>query len=344
MSEYKDRVKSQIRQYANMGALWKLPPICYYWMTTYIRPRLQEVMGCSHAREFYLKHINSVPGESLRILSIGSGDCNLEINLAKELKLSGKINFTIECLELSDIRLGRAQNAAKQQGVSENLVFTECDLNNWTPDRNYEVIFAHHSLHNIVELEHLFAAIKQALTKDGLFLNVDMIGRNGHMRWPEALEIIEGLWSIIPNHYKFNYQFNQFHEQYLNWDCSQRGFEGIRAQDILPLLVEHFSFQAFLGYGNIVDPFIERGYGHNLDPENPKDRKFVDFVEGLNTKLIDVGIIKPTTMFAVMGHQATETKYFRHWSPSYCIRNPGDIQTISEKTPAKILSNTKSCF
>jgi len=34
------------------------------------------------------------------------------------------------------------------------------------------------------------------------------------------------------------------------WDCSKQGFEGIRAQDILPLLVKKFSFRSFLGFGN----------------------------------------------------------------------------------------------
>lgn len=320
MSIYQDQVKAQIKQYANMGALWKLPPIYRYWMKTHIRPRLDQIMGCSEPEDFHLHYINSVPGKNLKILSVGSGDCNLEIRLARELKKAGKRSFTIECLELSNIRLARAQKSAKREGVVNNLIFTECDLNTWVPDTQYNVIFAHHSLHHIVELEHLFAAIKQALSKNGLFLNVDMIGRNGHMRWPEALEIIEGLWSMMPDHYKFNYQFNKFHENFVNWDCSKKGFEGIRAQDILPLLVEHFGFKAFLGYGNIIDPFIERGYGHNLDPDNLKDTNFIDFVEGLNTKLIDAGVIKPTIMFAVMTHQAQETITFRDWSPSYCIR------------------------
>jgi hypothetical protein len=31
------------------------------------------------------------------------------------------------------------------------------------------------------------------------------------------------------------------------WDCSKVGFEGIRAQDILPLLVKNSRFEAFSG-------------------------------------------------------------------------------------------------
>ncbi|MCU0525785.1 MAG: class I SAM-dependent methyltransferase [Elainella sp. Prado103] len=323
--DYQARVDTQIQQFANTAIVWKLPPIYHYWMQKHIRPRFNQVMDCTDAREFYLKHIQAVQQEvedkPLMIVSIGSGDCVLETGLAIELKRRGINHFKIECLELSKIRLQRARIEATKQGIIENLVLTECDLNQWQSNQSYDVIIAHHSLHHIVELEHLFDTLKQTLSLTGLFLTADMIGRNGHMRWPEALEVIEGLWSIIPDHYKFNYQFNQYHAQYLNWDCSKRGFEGIRSQDVLPALVDRFAFKAFLGYGNIIDPFIERGYGHNLDPDNMQDCQFIDFVENLNTKFIDVGLAKPTMMFAVMGHQATETKCFRHWTPDYCIRS-----------------------
>ena len=66
------------------------------------------------------------------------------------------------------------------------------------------------------------------------------------MRWPEALELIQGIWKFIPDHYKTNHQLKRVEQQYQNWDCSKKGFEGIRAQDILPLLVKKFSFRSFL--------------------------------------------------------------------------------------------------
>jgi hypothetical protein len=35
-------------------------------------------------------------------------------------------------------------------------------------------------------LEHLFDAVSTALGEDGRFVIYDIIGRNGHLRWPEA--------------------------------------------------------------------------------------------------------------------------------------------------------------
>ena len=94
-------------------------------------------------------------------------------------------------------------------------------------------------------MEHLFDAVHEGLEQDGIFLTTDMIGRNGHMRWPEALEIIQAIWKFIPDHYKTNHQLKRVEKEYDNWDCSKTGFEGIRAQDILRLLVEKLPSVAF---------------------------------------------------------------------------------------------------
>jgi hypothetical protein len=89
----------------------------------------------------------------------------------------------------------------------------------------------------VLGLEHLFDAIQGALEQEGVFLATDIIGRNGHMRWPETLEIIQGIRKLIPDHYKTNHQLKRVEKEYDDWDCYKTSFEGIRAQDILPLLV-----------------------------------------------------------------------------------------------------------
>jgi 2-polyprenyl-3-methyl-5-hydroxy-6-metoxy-1,4-benzoquinol methylase len=87
------------------------------------------------------------------------------------------------------------------------------------PLGKYSVVIAKDTLHHVLGLEHLFDAIQEALEPDGVFLTTDMIGRNGHMRWPEALEIIQGIWKFIPDHYKTNHQLKGVEKEYDNWDC-----------------------------------------------------------------------------------------------------------------------------
>jgi len=95
-----------------------------------------------------------------------------------------------------------------------------------------------------------------------------MIGRNGHMRWPEAMDVIPSLWKYLPQSHKFSHQLKRIEHGYVNWDCSSKSFEGTRARDILPELVKSFQFDLFLGFCSLVDIFIDRGFGPNFDLES----------------------------------------------------------------------------
>ncbi len=94
----------------------------------------------------------------------------------------------------------------------------------------------HHALHHVLNLEHLISAIRASLHPKGCFVSIDVIGRNGHMRWPEALEFIERIWRFLPDEKRYHHVLKTSDQEYVNRDCSTKGFEGIRSQDILPIL------------------------------------------------------------------------------------------------------------
>ena len=52
-----------------------------------------------------------------QIFSIGSGDCKLEILIAKKIKETGCRDFKIECSDISQIRLDRGYELAKKEGI-----------------------------------------------------------------------------------------------------------------------------------------------------------------------------------------------------------------------------------
>ena len=324
--EYESRIRSQIAQYANPEGLVKLGPIYHYWIDKHIRPRISAVFGVSNALLFYAHFAQEAlrqPGSGRRIVSLGAGECVFEVAIIKKLLEMGETDFVVEAIELSPLRFDRARTNAVNEGVEQYLVFSEGDLNTWTPLGKYSAVIAKDTLHHVLALEHLFEVIHEALEENGLFLTTDTIGRNGHMRWPEALEIIQGIWRFMPDHYKTNHQLKRVEKEYQNWDCSRTGFEGIRAQDILPLLVKNFTFRGFLGFGNLPDIFIERGFGHNLNIYDPHDTGFIDFLEQLNSLLIDLGYLKPTMIYGAMMRRkpnAPQPRCYRHWTPSFCIR------------------------
>ncbi len=53
----------------------------------------------------------------------------------------------------------------------------------------FDGVMASHSLHHLVELEHIFDWVKEVLRPGCVFAINDMIGRNGHMRWPETAAV-----------------------------------------------------------------------------------------------------------------------------------------------------------
>ena len=105
-----------------------------------------------------------------------------------------------------------------------------------------------------MSLEHLLDQVKQALLPFGRLLISDMIGRNGHQRWPSALHSIWQHWSTLPPSYRFNNAFDSYEELYVDRDYSSVGFEGIGAEDILPQLLSRFDVEFFFGFGNLIDP------------------------------------------------------------------------------------------
>lgn len=322
---YEARVRQQIEQYRDVENMHALPDIFHYWSNKYLRPKINVVLEVDSINGFYAEHLFRAAKRQegrCRFASLGAGDCWLEIEIARLLKAKGLADFRIDCLELSPVLLARAETAARAAGVSDFLNLVPTDLNAWSPESQcYTGIIANHSLHHMVELEKIFDGTKDALRPDGIFVTNDMIGRNGHMRWPEALAWVEQIWGFLPDRLKYNRQVDLLDEKFVNRDCSVDGFEGIRAQDILPLLTSQFHFTHFLGDGGLIDLFVDRGYGHNFNPNDVKDVALIDFIQALNGLLLEQGVIKPTIMFAVMTPSVGElTKCHGMLTPQFAMR------------------------
>jgi SAM-dependent methyltransferase len=300
---YRARLASETLIYKDVVDINVLPQIFHYWSHTYLRPMLEE-FGFSNPDQFFAKYFcesaAACGGGTSAFISIGAGNCDTEVRIAKLLKNAGLSHFTIECLDMNPYMLQRGREMAEQEGVGSHVLFVEGDFNKWKATKQYTGVMANQSLHHVLNLEGLFDEIKRALDPNGYFITHDMIGRNGHQRWPEALAEVHRFWQELPAAYRYNRQLARHEELYENWDCSSEGFEGIRAQDILPLLLERFDFPLFIGFANVVDVFIDRGFGHNFDAEQEWDRGFIDRLHAFDEQAFQSGVLTPTHMMAVM--------------------------------------------
>lgn len=303
---YSARLAAETLAYKDVADINVLPGIFHYWSNKYLRPMIEEY-GFSNPDQFFAKYLlesaHACGAQGPHFASIGAGNCDTEVRVAKLLREAGLAGFTIECLDMNPHMLQRGRELAVQEGVADVLAFVAGDFNEWRPARPYAGVMANQSLHHVLNLEGLFDAVRSALPSEGLFVTHDIIGRNGHMRWPEALTEVQRFWQELPREYRYNRSLQRQEDAYVNWDCSSEGFEGIRAQDILPLLLERFDFRLFIGFANVIDVFIDRAFGHNFDANGEWDRVFIDRVHAFDEAAIEARELTPTHMMAVLGRK-----------------------------------------
>jgi len=321
---YDARLAAETQIYKDVPDIHILPQIFHYWSDKYLRLMLEEY-GIANFDHFFAKYFcesaKACNENAPVFISIGAGNCETEVRVAKLIRDNGYTDFVIECLEMNPSMLQRGREMAVREGVSQNLDFIEKDFNKWKASKCYTGVMANQSLHHVLNLEGLFDEIKQSLNPRGYFITHDMIDRNGHQRWPEALKEVHRFWKELPTEYRYNRQLNRHEELYDNWDCSIEGFEGVRAQDILPLLLDRFDFHLFIGFANVIDVFIDRGFGHNFNADQEWDRAFIDRLHAFDEQALKSGLLTPTHMAAVMATQpCPQNLYSRGLVPERCVR------------------------
>lgn len=325
-ADYEARIAAEIRTFAEQVNVHDLPEIFHYWSNKYLRP-MMESLGYSYPEDFYAKEIarqRLTLGRPIRVLSIGAGNGDTEVRVAALLRDRGVEGITIECMDINPAMLARCTENARREGLGAVVTPKHGDFNRWRPQESWDVVIANQALHHVLELEHLFDSVRDAIGDSGVFLTCDMIGRNGHQRWPEALVEVRRFWQEIPEAKRFNLQLRRHEPEFMDWDCSVEGFEGVRAQDILPELAKRFAFDTFLAWGNVVDIFIDRSYGHHFDAKDPAALDFIDRIHARDEEGLVSGQWKPTHILAVMRNSHEQPpRCWSHLTPKFCIRDPG---------------------
>jgi len=230
--------------------------------------------------------------------------------------------FRFVCYELSDVLLSRFRAAIPGE-LTGHFELRHGDLNaRETFGMRFDAIMANHSLHHMVDLEGIFRATYESLADGGIFVTADMIGRNGHMRWPEARLFVDFFWPFMSQRQRNNNLLGRSEPQFIDHDCSSEGFEGVRSQDVLPvILAQGFTAWKFLGFGGMIDVFVDRCFGPNFDIDNTDDAFLARRIAFLNEFLLDAGLVKPTMMFAYFVKYPVEELYYRNRSARSAIRD-----------------------
>lgn len=346
-TQYQRQVEAQIAQYADADDIHQNAPAALWMGDRFLVPRLRQVFGSDTVVGCYAACLSQAVERAgvAEVVSLGSGDCSLEIKVAQAARERGGSPFRISCLELSPILIERARRAIRTAGVDDMVHVLPADLNRDLPlAQPVGAFMAHHSLHHIVALETLFGQIVEWLDPEGAFITMDVIGRNGHMRWPETLAIVRQIWPQLPDRLKWDHMFGRLDRWYENWDCSIEGFEGIRAQDILPLLIEFgFGFERFFATGGLTDVFYDRRFGPNFDLSNALDVQFLERVHSLEEDLLARGKVKPVIVYAVMRSPRSRTTPVQ---PTCCndLLPPMAVRPTRMAAPAAVIAMAETRF
>ena len=300
---YLRRLSAEVDVYADKHDRIHQHDAMFHWRNeTFLSPRFVATFGAKSAAEIYARAISLAleRTEGNNVVSLGCGTGAQELEILRAADRLGLPRFRIKGMELSPIMATEGRRIAGEAGFGDRLTFIEGDLNDGIPiTEPLSAVIAHHCLHHIEALERLFDQIAERLLPEGVFASFDMIGRNGHMLWPETRPVVRALWSMLPDEKRFDHAFRRPMPYYQDWDCSISSFEGVRAQDILRLIAERFAPEALVVWGAISQCFLGARACANFDVGSQQDRDFIAAVHELECRLLDQRKTTPVEMCGI---------------------------------------------
>ena len=230
-----------------------------------------------------------------KILSLGCGHGGHELHIAKAIKKP----FEMIGLDLNADLFGRAVNEAKANQL--NIKFEACDLNFVNIEKNsFDIIFAHASLHHILNLEHLFHQVYYGLKENGRFIVLDIIGKTQVLFWKENVDFARKLVEMMPAKYKSEEStLDEILPPYVE-PSIQKGMEGIRQEEIEFEISKYFTPIKMFKYASFVrmlctNPLVLI----NINPKVKEDTEYLESLFELDLRMVREKKLSPTEMFAV---------------------------------------------
>lgn len=237
--------------------------------------------------------------EAPRLLSLGCGHGGMEVDCARRLSQLGS-PYEVLAVDLNENLFRGARQEAARDGLRLELL--ALDLNFVELKENaFDVIFAHASLHHLLNFEHLFSQVHRALRSEGRLIVLDIIGKTQVLFWPENIRFATDLVAQMPERYRGGLPADPrvLFSSYLD-GAEQQGMEGIRQEELEEQIGRYFRPLKMHKYNSFVrlictHPTIALAF----DPERAEDQAYLDSMFRLDLEQIAKGALRATEMFAV---------------------------------------------
>jgi SAM-dependent methyltransferase len=242
--------------------------------------------------------------ERPRLLSLGCGYGGHELEIARTLRRP----YQLIGVDLNPYIYSGAKRRAASEGL--NVHFKSLDLNfvHIRP-RSFDVIYAHASVHHILNLEHVFSKVYEGLTETGRLVILDIIGKTQVLFWKENVEFVASLIKRMPRRYRPRVGKRLWRHAWFDpysilsrykEPAEQSGMEGIRQEEIEPVILRWFTPIKLARYNAYMRMICTNPYlGARLDPDKDEDRKYLEDLIKLELQLVESKKLKPTEMFGV---------------------------------------------
>ena len=211
--------------------------------------------------------------KNLRLLSIGSGSCS------HELELASYPNFEkIVCVDIADNRLKEAEKIAHSKGL-QNISFICANALEYSFESNFDIVFFHSSLHHFNHISNLIPhKIIPLLKSDGHLIINEYVGPTRIQHPKHQLQAINRGLKLIPTKFRERFKTGWIKKRYRGSGLIRMILadpsECIDSSSILPTIHTHFNTIAERPYGgNILMHVLKDISHHFLDMDS--ERKYI---------------------------------------------------------------------
>jgi len=275
-----------------------------HWMASlviqgYVNQRVTGDPFCdwlTWSRNRWLRHTGT------RVLVLGCGEGWVERALAADPRVG-----VIDACDIAEGAVARARATAREQGL-ESIQYSVVDLDHDPlPDRGYDLVVAHASLHHVSHLEELYQKLAVAMKPDAFFLANEYVGPRRLQFPPSQMARIARTFSLLPRCYRLSGSTGEevFTKEQPDEDdvVATDPSESVRSHEVFPLLSERFTVAHRRDFGGALLQHLLWDIVPNFDHFNARDNRVLALICLLEQSLESRGELSSDFTFVVARNQ-----------------------------------------
>jgi hypothetical protein len=274
-------------------------PIFATWRDNQIAKKLS-TLGVAGIDDYFVGQIDEFlearPDAMSEIASLGSNDPSFEVRIAQRLRQLGRVAFRIHFPYRDEEQREAILLEAGRLGLDQELVPFAASETGAQEPTTWHVVIGDGALGRFADPSDYVAALGAAVRHGAKTIVAERLA-SPHSKL--ALEMGDRIWQLMPERYKHNRLTDQLASRY--GDVPEAETTGLEQ---LALFKSHFDLENFASYGHMIDRFVGPEFGANFDPEDDRDRRFVEQIASLDDAKIEASDLDPLHIITCLSQKS----------------------------------------